>query len=246
MSERKVVIITGSRRGLGEATAYKFAKNGYNIVINDKEDIGSINRVVDNIKSSYGVDAIGFLLDVSIEENVIKLLNETVSNFGRIDALINNAAVVEDMDIGKRTSKIFNETIINNLSSTYLMSKYVGRYMYENNSLSKIVNISSTNGINSFFPTSIDYDASKAGIISLTNNFALEYAPKVLVNSVAPGWINTEMNDQLGEKVIKEESEKIYLKRFAEKEEVANLVYFLCSDENTYINGEVIKIDGGY
>ena len=102
------------------------------------------------------------------------------------------------------------------------------------------------NGINSFFPTSIDYDASKAGIISLTNNFALEYQPKILVNAVAPGWINTEMNKQLEEEVIKEETEKIYLKRFAEPKEVATLIYFLCSEENTYVNGETIKIDGGY
>ena len=92
----------------------------------------------------------------------------------------------------------------------------------------------------------IDYDASKAGIISLTNNFALEYQPKILVNAVAPGWINTEMNKQLEEEVIKEETEKIYLKRFAEPKEVATLIYFLCSEENTYVNGETIKIDGGY
>lgn len=118
--------------------------------------------------------------------------------------------------------------------------------MFEHNELSRIVNISSTNGINSFFPTSIDYDASKAGIISLTNNFALEYQPKILVNAVAPGWINTEMNKQLEEEVIKEETEKIYLKRFAEPKEVATLIYFLCSEENTYVNGETIKIDGGY
>lgn len=246
MNERKVVIITGSRRGLGEAVAYKFAKNGYNVVINDKEDIDSINRVVDNLKNNYGAQAIGILLDISIEENVIKFLDEVKAKFGRVDALINNAAIVEDMNIEKRTSKIFNKTIINNLSSTYLMSKYIGKYMFDNNNLSRIVNVSSTNGINAFFPTSIDYDASKAGIISLTHNFALEYSPKILVNAVAPGWINTKMNDQLDEDVIKEESEKIYLKRFAEKEEVANLIYFLCSDENTYINGEVIKIDGGY
>lgn len=159
---------------------------------------------------------------------------------------MNNAAIVYDMEIEDRTAEIFNETIINNLTSTYLMCKYIGRYMFEHNSLSKIVNISSTNGINAFFPTSIDYDASKAGILSLTNNFALEFQPKILVNAIAPGWINTEMNKDLPKELVKEETDKIYLKRFAEPEEIANLIYFLCSDENTYINGEVIKIDGGY
>lgn len=159
--------------------------------------------------------------------------------------MINNAAIVEDMEIEDRTTELFNETITNNITSTYLMCKYIGKEMF-NNKKGKIINISSTNGINTFFPTSIDYDASKAAVISLTHNFALEYAPYVLVNSIAPGWVNTEMNKQLPKELIDEESEKIYLKRFAEPSEIANLVSFLASDECTYINGEIIKIDGGY
>ena len=244
--ENKVAIITGSRRGLGKETAYMFASKGYDIVINDKEDQEKIKEVVNEIETKYKVRVLGICLDISKEENVKKLLEEILKKFKRIDILVNNAGIVEDMEIEKRDEKIFNKTIINNITSTYLMCKYIGKYMFEHNELSRIVNISSTNGINSFFPTSIDYDASKAGIISLTNNFALEYQPKILVNAVAPGWINTEMNKQLEEEVIKEETEKIYLKRFAEPKEVATLIYFLCSEENTYVNGETIKIDGGY
>ena len=149
------------------------------------------------------------------------------------------------MEINDRTTALFNETIRNNITSTYLMSKYIGREMFQNKQ-GKIINIASTNGMNTFFPTSIDYDASKAAVISLTHNFALEYAPFVLVNSIAPGWVNTDMNKQLPSKVIQEESDKIYLKRFAEPEEIAKLVLFLASDDCSYINGEVIKIDGGY
>lgn len=149
------------------------------------------------------------------------------------------------MEISDRTTALFNETIRNNITSTYLMSKYIGREMFQNKQ-GKIINIASTNGMNTFFPTSIDYDASKAAVISLTHNFALEYAPFVLVNSIAPGWVNTDMNKQLPSKVIQEESDKIYLKRFAEPEEIAKLVLFLASDDCSYINGEVIKIDGGY
>lgn len=242
----KVAVITGSRRGLGEETAYLFASKGYDTVINDKEDKNKIDEVVKNIEKEYKVNALGICLDIAKEENVKKLLEEVINKFHRIDVLINNAGIVEDMEIEKRSEEIFNKTIINNITSTYLMCKYIGKYMFDHNDLSRIVNISSTNGINSFFPTSIDYDASKAGIISLTNNFALEYQPKVLVNAVAPGWINTDMNKQLEEDVIKEETEKIYLKRFAEPKEIAILIYFLCSEENTYINGETIKIDGGY
>lgn len=243
--KNKVAIITGSRRGIGESIAYKLAENGYNLVINDREGSEEVDKLVCNLKEKYNVDAIGIMADVSIEEDVKKLLNIVLEHFGKIDVLVNNAAIVEDIELDERTTKIFNETIINNITSTYLMSKFIGKEMYKNKK-GKIINISSTNGINAFFPTSIDYDASKAGVISLTHNFALEYAPYVLVNSVAPGWVNTDMNKELPSDLIEEESSKIYLKRFAEPVEIANLVNFLASDECTYINGEIIKIDGGY
>ncbi len=242
---KKVAIITGARRGLGRTTAIEFAKLGYDIVINDKEEEEKLNELEKIIKQNYNVDCISIYSDISKEENVLKLRDIVINKFNRIDVLINNAAIVCDMPISDRKTELFNNTIINNVTSTYLMSKYIGKYMYECKS-GKIINISSTNGINTFFPTSIDYDASKAGIISLTHNFAIEFSPYVLVNSVAPGWINTEMNKQLPDDLVKEETDKIYLKRFAEPEEVANLIIFLASDKNTYINGETIKIDGGY
>ena len=241
----KVAIITGARRGLGKETAIQFAKNGYNIVINDKEGKEELDNLSQYINNNFDVKCISIFGDVSVEDTVKKLKKETLDTFGRVDVLINNAAEVVDMEIEERETDLFNKTIINNVTSTYLMSKYIGREMYNNKS-GKIINISSTNGINSFFPTSIDYDASKAGVISLTHNFALEYAPYVLVNSIAPGWINTDMNKQLPDGLVKEESDKIYLKRFAEPIEIVELILFLASDKCTYINGEIIKIDGGY
>lgn len=242
---KKVAIITGSRRGIGEAIAYSLAKKGYDIVVNDREGKEEVDNVVNTLKTKYNVDAIGVMADVSKEDEVKKLLELVLKKYEKIDLLVNNAAIVEDMDLADRSTDLFNETIINNITSTYLMSKFIGREMF-NNKKGKIINISSTNGINAFFPTSIDYDASKAGVISLTHNFALEYAPYVLVNSIAPGWVNTEMNSQLPKELVEEESEKIYLKRFAEPEEIASLVCYLASDECSYINGEIIKIDGGY
>lgn len=241
----KVAIITGSRRGIGFATAKKLASMGWNIVLNDMEDEELISENVQYLKSEYGIDAIGVMMDVSYEENVIQLRDNVLEHFGRIDLLVNNAAIVEDMEIDERPMKVFDNTIRNNIDSTYLMSKYIGKVMYDNK-YGKIVNISSTNGINAFFPTSIDYDATKAAVISMTHNFALEYAPYVLVNAIAPGWVDTEMNKDLPEELVQEEENKIYLKRFAKPEEIANLISFLASDENTYINGEIIKIDGGY
>lgn len=242
---RKVAIITGSRRGIGKAIACQMAKEGYDIVINDKEGKEQVDEVVEKLKKRYQVESIGIMADVSKEEEVKKLVEVVNQKFGRMDLLVNNAAIVEDMEIEERSTSQFNETILNNITSTYLMCKLVGRQMFHNKN-GKIINISSTNGMNTFFPTSIDYDASKAAVISLTHNFALEYAPYVLVNAIAPGWVSTPMNEQLPKELVEEEIQKIYLKRFAKPEEIANLVRFLASEECSYINGEVIKIDGGY
>ena len=113
------------------------------------------------------------------------------------------------------------------------------------NKSGKIINISSTNGINTFYPTSIDYDASKAAIINLTNNLSIQFAPYINVNAVAPGWVNTPMNQELPQDFIEEETEKIYKKRFAEPEEIAKVILFLASEDAQYINATVIKVDGG-
>ena len=128
---------------------------------------------------------------------------------------------------------------------TFLVSKYVGDIMYENK-YGKIVNVTSTNGINTYFPMCLDYDASKAGIISLTHNLAMQYAPYVNVNAIAPGFIATESEiDGVDEEFIKMEEEKILLRRAGTEDDVANLVKFLISDDASFINNSVIRIDGG-
>jgi 3-oxoacyl-[acyl-carrier protein] reductase len=241
-----VAMVTGARRGLGKAIVYEFAKKGYDIILNDKEDKEILEAIKADIEFQYAVKVLVCFGDISDETFVLDMLDCVKKEFGTLDVLVNNASIVDDMELFDRSTEIFEKTMHNNVTGTYLMGKYFGAFMFEQKKVTRMINISSTNGINCNFPTSIDYDASKAAIISLTHNFALQFAPKVLVNSVAPGWMNTEMNADLPENLVEEETNKIYLKRFAEPQEVATLVYYLGSEENTYVNNEVIVIDGGY
>jgi 3-oxoacyl-[acyl-carrier protein] reductase len=243
---RKSVFITGARRGLGKETAYKFASNNYDVIINDRLDKDILENIKKDLEEKYSINCLVCFGDISIEKEVIRMLNEVKKFSNKLDVLVNNASIVYDLEIYERNTSIFDETIHNNITGTYLMCKYFGKFMQENSNITRIINISSTNATYNNFPTSIDYDASKAGIISLTHNFAKEFAPNVLVNAIAPGWINTEMNADLDKELVEEESQKIYLKRFAEPKEVASLIYYLGSEENTYIDSEVITIDGGY
>ena len=243
--KNKIALITGSSKGIGKATAMLFAKEGAKIVVNylTTEEKNAFS-IVDEIKK-IGSDAIAIKCDVSKEDEVKKMIEQTISKFGKIDILVNNAGIVFDVPFFERTVEQWKKTLDVNLLGTFLCSKYVSEQMLKMDG-GKIVNISSTNGINSFSPEAMDYDASKAGIIILTRNLAKELAPKIQVNSIAPGWVDTEMNKDLPEDFVKEESGKIYLKRFAKPEEIAKTILFLASDDASYITGSILKVDGGY
>ena len=137
------------------------------------------------------------------------------------------------------------KTLDINLIAPFVLTKLVGKEMMKQRS-GAIINISSTNGINTYYPTSVDYDASKSGLISLTYDSAIQFAPYVRVNCVAPGWVNTEMNKELPEDFVKEETERILVKRFAEPKEIAKVVTFLASEDASFVNSTVIKVDGGW
>ncbi|MBI1973252.1 SDR family oxidoreductase [Candidatus Micrarchaeota archaeon] len=238
----KVALITGSSRGIGKATALLFAKEGAKIVVNcDVKDL-ELKRAVEEIQR-IGSEAIAIKCDVSDEKQVKKMVEKAVAKFGRIDILVNNAGIVFDVPFKERTAEQWKRTLAVNLIGTFLCSKYVAPHMPDGG---RIINTASTNGINSFTPASMDYDASKAGIIILTRDLAKELAPKILVNSVAPGWVNTQINKDLPKDFVDKETKKIYLKRFAEPEEIAKTILFLASDDASYITGTTIIIDGGY
>ncbi len=240
--KNKVAIITGSSRGIGKATALLFAKEGANIVINCSKSENEANNVIDEIKK-LGVNSLCIKCDVSDEKQVKKMIETTIKKFGKIDILVNNAGIVFDVPFKERTIEQWKKTLDVNLLSVFLCSKYVVPYMSNGG---RIINISSTNGINSFNPDAMDYDASKAGIIILTKDLAKELAPNILVNSIAPGWVDTAMNKNLPRDFVKRETEKIYLKRFARPEEIAKAILFLVSEDASYITGITLIVDGGY
>ena len=241
----KVALVTGSSRGIGKAIITDFAKKGYNVVINYIKEYNEAERLKEKLENEYGIKALTIKADVSNEDEVQEMVTNIKKEFKRIDVLVNNAGIAIDKEFEDRTVEDWKRTLSVNLIAPFIVSKYVGNEMLKNKS-GKIINISSTNGINAFFPTSVDYDSSKAGLINLTHNLAIQFAPYINVNCIAPGWVNTDMNKELPKDLIEEETNRIYKKRFAEPSEIAKVVTFLASDDADYINDEIIKVDGGY
>ena len=241
----KCVLVTGGSRGIGEAISREFARKGYDVIINFKSSIDRAEELKEELEAEYGVSVMLAQADITDEVSVENMIDDIIMEFGKLDVLVNNAGIVIDREFDERTVQDWKETLNVNLIAPFLLTKLVGSEMLKQGHGS-IVNISSTNGINTYYPTSVDYDASKAGIISLTYDSAVQFAPNIRVNCVAPGWVNTEMNDELPDDFVKSETERILVKRFAEPEEIAKAVYFLASEDASFINGTVLKVDGGW
>ena len=240
----KTVLVTGSSRGLGKSTIIKFAENGYNVVINYNNSEKVAYELQKYIEDNFKVGVLTVKADVGNENDVKEMFNIIIDKFGSINVVVNNAAIAIDTIFEQKTVDNFNKILNTNLIGTFLVSKYASKYMLEKKQ-GNIINISSTNGIDTYYPYSMDYDASKAGIISLTKNLSKELSPYIRVNCVCPGWITTDMNNSLDKEYMSKEITKINLKRFAEPKEIANVVYFLATDEASYVNGSVIVVDGG-
>ena len=243
--DNKVVLITGASRGIGAATAKEFAKNNYNVVINYNYSLKEAENLKKELETNYKVKVLTIKCDVSKEEEVKNMVKKTVNELGTIDVLVNNAGIAIDTLFEDKSVENFRRTLDVNLIGTFLVSKYVGEIMLQKQNCS-IVNVSSNAAFDDYYPMSLDYDASKAGVISLTHNLALQFSPFVRVNAVAPGWVTTDMTKELSQEFIDEENKKIMLNRFAKPEEIAKVIYFLASDSASYINNEVIRIDGGF
>jgi len=236
----KIVLVTGASKGLGEKIAKEFLND------NDIVYVNYNTTSLEEVKKKYSLfnNAKFIKCDVSSEEEVKKMLSIINEEQGHLDVLVNNAAITLDNDYFDKNKDEFNKVLETNLIGPFLTSKYASNIMLESKK-GTIINISSTNAIDTNEIYSMDYDASKAGVNSLTHNFAVLLAPYVNVNAIAAGWIHTDMNQNLDEEFILDENKKILLGRFAEVDEIANVVKFLASDEASYVNNSIIRVDGG-
>ena len=234
----KTVFISGASRGLGAIIAKTFASNNYNIIINynkSEQEAIDLKKVLEN---KYNIKCYLYKCDVSNELEVKEMFLKIKAEVGNIDCVINNAGISLDNSLTDKTADEFMKVISVNLLGTYLISKYSLEVLKKG----CIINVASNNYVGSYIE-SIDYDASKAGVISLTHSLARFLAPNIRVNAVAPGWILTDMTKDLDLNFKKCEEDKILLKRFGKSEEIADAVYFLASNE--YVNDCILRIDGG-
>lgn len=241
---RKVVLITGASRGIGRETARVFARHGYDVVINYYKSRDEALALKHELEEENKIKCLEYQASVNDVLEVDKMITKAMEVFGRIDVVVNNAGIAIDTVFEDKTRDNFLEILDVNLIGTFLVSKIASKYMTSLGG-GAIINVSSTNGIDTNYPYSMDYDASKAGVISLTRNLAWELAPNIRVNAVAPGWVDTDMNRDLDIEYRNQEEEKILLGRFAHGSEIAKVIYFLATDDASYINGEVIRVDGG-
>lgn len=239
----KVALITGATRGIGKKIAITFAKEGYDIVVNYRTENESLLETKKEIES-YNVKCLAVQGDVSKFEDCENITKKAIEEFGRIDVLVNNAGITKDMLLLRMKEEDFRQVIDVNLVGTFNMSKNVSQYMMKQRS-GRIISISSVVGISGNAGQS-NYAASKAGIIGFTKSLAKELASRnILVNAVAPGFIETDMTNVLKDDVKANIINSIPLRREGTAEEVANVVKFLASEDSSYITGQVINIDGG-
>lgn len=244
MLKDKVAIITGSVRGIGKEIAMLYATQGAKVVINYSSQSRKqyAEEIVDTIQNQGGT-ALAVCADVSDFTASKTLVDETIKHFGRVDILVNNAGITKDMLLLRMTEEEFDKVIAVNLKGVFNCTKHVCRAMLKTGG--SIINMTSVVGITGNAGQA-NYAASKAGIIGFTKSVAREFAQKnIRVNAIAPGFIVSDMTEELSDQVKDTVTGNIPMKRFGNTQDVANAALFLASDLSTYITGEVLRVDGG-
>ncbi|MFC5712182.1 3-oxoacyl-[acyl-carrier-protein] reductase [Thalassorhabdus alkalitolerans] len=243
MAEERSALITGASRGIGRAIALELAKNGINVGVNYAGSKEKAEAVVKECEE-YGVRSFAIQADVSNEQDVKAMIKETVDQFGRLDILVNNAGITRDNLVMRLKEDDWDAVMDTNLKGVFQCSKAVARQMMKQRA-GKIINISSVVGVLGNAGQA-NYVAAKAGVIGLTKTLAREFASRnIQVNAVAPGFIETEMTEELGEEVKNDLLNQIPLGKLGKPEEVAAVVRFLSSSDADYLTGQTIHVDGG-
>ena len=239
----KTAIVTGATRGIGKGVTLKLAEQGANIAftyVSSEEKA----LALENELQALGVKAKAYKSDASLMKDAEELVKDVLENFESIDVLVNNAGITKDNLLMRMSEEDFNRVLEVNLKSIFNMTKAVQRTMLKQRSGS-IVNMTSVVGVKGNAGQS-NYAASKAGVIGFTKSIALELGSRnIRCNAIAPGFIETEMTEKLGEEVIKNWRDSIPLKRGGTPEDVANTTLFLASDLSAYITGQTLHVCGG-
>lgn len=239
----KVALITGATRGIGKQIAITLAKEGYDIAINYRTENDDLKSTKEEVEKN-NVKCLAVKGDVAVFEDCEKFVEDVIKEFGSIDVLVNNAGITRDTLLMRMKKEDFESVIDTNLVGTFNVTKNVISHMLKARS-GRIINISSVVGV-SGNAGQTNYAASKAGIIGFTKSLAKEVASRnILVNAVAPGFIETGMTDVLKNEIKQDIEKNIPLKRIGTPQDVANVVKFLASEDSSYITGQVIHVDGG-
>jgi len=240
----KTALVTGGGQGLGSATATTLAQAGANVVVNYVADHEGINRQrADETAGRIGQRAATIEADVRNLEQVTSMVDQTLSRFGRLDIVVNNAGILRDRTLKKLSPDDWQAVIDTNLTGVYNVCKAAAEQLSDGG---RIINLSSISAVVGFFGQS-NYAAAKAGIIGLTKVLSRELAKRrITVNAVSPGVVLTEMGRTIPDEVRAEMLKSIPLGRFGEPEEIAGVVLFLCSDLASYVTGQVIHVNGGW
>lgn len=243
MLANKSALVTGASRGIGRAIALKLAEKGAKVAVNFAGNEERANEVVQTIVDNGG-EAIAIQANVSQFEDVQSMVKTVISTFGSLDILVNNAGITKDNLIMRLKEDEWDEVLNVNLKGVFHCTKAVTRQMMRQRQ-GRIINISSIVGV-SGNPGQANYVAAKAGVIGLTKTTAKELASRnITVNAIAPGFIETDMTDELDDAIKEEMLKQIPLASFGQPEDVANVVAFVASDESAYMTGQTLHIDGG-
>ena len=241
--ENKNILITGGSRGIGKGIVYKLFESGANVAFTYSSSSDAANNIINELVSEKNIVK-AYKSDASDFHQCENLIKDVITDFGDIDVLINNAGITKDNLLMRRSEEDFDSVIEINLKSVFNMTKAVQRIFLKKRSGS-IINMSSVVGIKGNAGQS-NYAASKSGIIGFSKSIAIELGSRnIRCNVIAPGFIKTEMTDNLSESVIEAWNNTIPLRRPGETYDVANLCLFLASDLSSYITGQVINVDGG-